>query len=79
MEHEFGVASGDNHMLYQLMEKDLFLFPTAQRVSTHSYCLIRDLLNWACRSLATPSVLERSAPRSKSYCSSRQNQSVWRL
>jgi hypothetical protein len=35
MEHEYGIASGDQHMLFKLMEKDLFLFPTTDRVSTY--------------------------------------------
>lgn len=34
MEHEFGLAADDKRMLYQLMDKDLFLFPTTARVST---------------------------------------------
>ena len=36
MEHEFGVAEGNKRMIYQLMDKDLFLFPTDDRVSTRS-------------------------------------------
>lgn len=36
VEHEFGVSEGDKQMIYQLMDKDLFLFPTDSRVSTRS-------------------------------------------
>lgn len=36
VEHEFGIAEGDKQMLYQLMDKDLFLYPTADRVSNYS-------------------------------------------
>jgi hypothetical protein len=35
MEHEFGVEASDKRVLYQLMDKDLFLFPTAERVSSY--------------------------------------------
>jgi hypothetical protein len=35
MEHEFGVAAGDQRMLYDLMDKDLFLYPTVDRVSAY--------------------------------------------
>lgn len=35
VEEQFGVTANDGQMLYQLMEKDLFLYPTANRVSTY--------------------------------------------
>ena len=34
MEEQFAVAASDKRMLYQLMYKDSFLYPTADRVST---------------------------------------------
>lgn len=36
MEHEFGIAADDKRMLEDLMNKDLFLFPTTERVSARS-------------------------------------------
>jgi hypothetical protein len=33
MEHEFEIAMGDTSTLFDLMDKDLFLFPTLDRVS----------------------------------------------
>lgn len=40
MEEQFGVTASDKRMLYQLMDKDLFLYPTTHRVSDHSHRIL---------------------------------------
>lgn len=39
MEHEFGVSPGDKALLYNLMDKDLFLFPTVDREPSQFFCV----------------------------------------
>ncbi|KAB5589641.1 hypothetical protein CTheo_6914 [Ceratobasidium theobromae] len=39
MEHEFGVGAGDKKLLYQLMDNDLFLFPTVERQPQEYFCV----------------------------------------
>jgi hypothetical protein len=80
VEHEFGVASGDKKVLFELMDKDLFLYPTVRRVSVHYPSPIdakcADIIGWICRSQATISVSVYSAPPSRSFCSSRRKRLV---
>jgi hypothetical protein len=40
MEDQFGVTASDKRMLYELMDKDLFLYPTTNRVSTYSHNIL---------------------------------------
>jgi hypothetical protein len=80
MEHEFEVSAGDQSSLFQLMDKDLFLFPTVDRVSTLSELNITHIaltvINWTNRNQANTSVLVRLALRSRLSSSSLQNKSA---